>query len=169
MKKNGIVLLIWALIILMLPIYAMAADLPPDGEYTIEVDLAGGAGKATVESPAALTVEGGVMWARIVWSSPYYDFMLVDGEYYYPVNTEGNSVFEIPVSALDTDIACSAETLAMSEPHVIDYTLRFDSATLKSAAVGNTAIVIIAVVTAAAAAAVVIVGMRSRAKKKKGI
>ena len=57
--------------------------------------------------------------------------MIVDGEQYLPVNTSGNSTFEIPVSALDADIAVQAETTAMSEPHMIDYTLRFDSGSLK--------------------------------------
>ncbi len=51
---------------------------------------------------------------------------------YDPVNTEGNSTFEIPVE-LDKDIAVSALTTAMSEPHLIDYTLRFDGASLKKA------------------------------------
>ena len=61
---------------------------------------------------------------------PYYEYMLVDGITYYPVNTEGNSAFEIPV-LLDEDMVVSAQTVAMSEPHEIDYTLRFDSATMK--------------------------------------
>ena len=50
----------------------------------------------------ALTVAEGKMTATIVWSSPNYDYMIVDGEKYLPTNTEGNSTFEIPVSALDT-------------------------------------------------------------------
>ncbi|WP_126513827.1 hypothetical protein [Slackia heliotrinireducens] len=70
------------------------------------------------------------MTATIVWSSPNYDLMIVDGTEYYPVNTSGNSVFEIPVSALDEDLAVQAETTAMSQPHLIDYTLRFDSDSL---------------------------------------
>ena len=69
--------------------------------------LEGGSGRATVESPAALTVADGIMTATIVWSSPNYDYMLVDGEKYLPVNTEGNSTFEIPVAALDTALAAS--------------------------------------------------------------
>ena len=46
--------------------------------------LEGGSGRATVESPAALTVADGIMTATIVWSSPNYDYMLVDGEKYLP-------------------------------------------------------------------------------------
>ena len=101
-----------------------------DGTYTCDVTLEGGSGRATVESPAALTVADGRMTATIVWSSPNYDYMLVDGEKYLPVNTEGNSVFEIPVAALDTALAVTADTTAMSTPHEIEYTLTFDSASL---------------------------------------
>ena len=109
---------------------AAAADLT-DGDYQIEVTLQGGSGKASVESPAKLMVEGGKMTAVIVWSSPYYDQMIVDGEQYLPVPRAGNSTFQIPVSALDVDLAIQAETTAMSEPHMIDYTLHFDSSTIK--------------------------------------
>ena len=91
------------------------------------------AAAAAVESPAALTVADGIMTATIVWSSPNYDYMLVDGEKYLPVNTDGNSTFEIPVAALDTALAVTADTVAMSTPHEIDYTLTFDSATLAAA------------------------------------
>ena len=104
---------------------------PADGTYTCEVTLEGGSGRATVESPAALTVAGGKMTATIVWSSPNYDYMLVDGEKYLPTNTEGNSTFEIPVAALDTALDVTADTVAMSTPHEIEYTLTFDSASLK--------------------------------------
>ena len=107
--------------------------LPEDGSYTCAVTLTGGSGRSTVESPAALTVADGAMTAVIVWSSPNYDYMLVDGEKYLPTNTEGNSTFEIPVAALDTALAVTADTVAMSTPHEIDYTLTFDSATLAAA------------------------------------
>lgn len=109
---------------------AAAVEIPADGSYTCAVTLEGGSGRATVESPAALTVADGTMTATIVWSSPNYDYMLVDGEKYLPVNTDGNSTFEIPVAALDTALAVTADTVAMSTPHEIDYTLTFDSATL---------------------------------------
>ena len=110
-----------------------AAEAPADGSYTCAVTLEGGSGRATVESPAALTVADGTLTATIVWSSPNYDYMLIDGEKYLPINTEGNSIFEIPVAALDTALAVTADTVAMSTPHEIDYTLTFDSATLAAA------------------------------------
>lgn len=110
-----------------------AAEAPADGSYTCAVTLEGGSGRATVESPATLTVADGAMTATIVWSSPNYDYMLIDGEKYLPINTEGNSTFEIPVAALDTALAVTADTVAMSTPHEIDYTLTFASATLAAA------------------------------------
>ena len=102
-----------------------ASETPADGEYSVNVTLEGGSGRATVESPAALTVADGKMTAVILWSSPNYDYMIVDGEKYLPTNTEGNSTFEIPVSALDTPLAVTADTVAMSTPHEIEYTLTF--------------------------------------------
>ncbi|MCB7512982.1 MAG: hypothetical protein MR004_06635 [Clostridiales bacterium] len=101
-----------------------------DGTYTIEVTLAGGSGRASVDSPAQLTVNQGEMQAQIIWSSPYYDYMEVDGKGYAPLNEGGNSMFSIAVPALDEEIAVSAETVAMSTPHTIEYTMQFDSATL---------------------------------------
>ncbi len=129
MKK----LLVFPLILLLLALSACApADgTPRDGQYTVEVTLSGGSGRATVESPAELTVADGAATAVIVWSSPNYDYMLIGGTKYEPVNTGGNSTFEIPV-VLDEDMPAVADTTAMSTPHEIDYTLRFDSATLKS-------------------------------------
>ena len=102
-----------------------AAEAPADGTYTCDVTLEGGSGRATVESPAALTVADGRMTATIVWSSPNYDYMLVDGEKYLPTNTEGNSTFEIPVTALDTPLDVVGDTVAMSTPHEIEYALTF--------------------------------------------
>ena len=112
---------------------AAAAEVPADGTYTCAITLEGGSGRATVDSPAALTVVDGAMTATIVWSSPNYDYMLIDGEKYLPTNTEGNSTFEIPVAALDTALAVTADTVAMSTPHEIEYTLTFDSTTLAAA------------------------------------
>ena len=110
---------------------AADAEVPADGSYTCEVTLEGGSGRATVESPAALTVADGKMSATLVWSSPNYDYMIVDGKKYLPTNTEGNSTFEIPVSALDTALTVTADTVAMSTPHEIEYTLTFAADSLK--------------------------------------
>ena len=104
-----------------------------DGVYTADVTLTGGTGKSTVESPAQVTVSGDEVTASVIWSSPNYDYMIVDGEKYEMVNTEGNSVFEIPVAAFDTELPVIADTVAMSTPHEIEYTLNFDSSSLEKA------------------------------------
>jgi hypothetical protein len=102
-----------------------------DGEYTVEVSLSGGSGKASVESPAQLRVEDGKCTAAIVWSSPNYDFMLTNqGERLERTNSEGNSAFDVPVTVFDAPMSVQADTTAMSQPHLIDYTLTFDSATI---------------------------------------
>ena len=102
-----------------------------DGEHTIEVALEGGTGRATVDSPALIRKSGDEVIAVITWSSPYYDYMIVDGQKYEPVNTDGNSVFEIPVGSFDIPLEVIADTTAMSEPHEIEYTLKFDSSSIK--------------------------------------
>ncbi len=104
-----------------------------DGTYSIEVSLLGGTGKASIESPTTLTIEGDTMTARIVWSSSHYDYMLVDDTRYEPLEGEDTSVFEIPVKALDEDLEVVADTTAMSVPHEITYVLHFDSSTMKVA------------------------------------
>ena len=108
-----------------------AAPALEDGVYTCCVTLEGGSGKATVESPTALRVENGAVFATIVWSSSNYDYMKVDDQKYGPLNTDGNSTFEIPVSSFDAPMTVVADTVAMSTPHEITYTLTFDSSSIQ--------------------------------------
>ena len=103
---------------------------PADGIYRAAVTLTGGSGRATVESPARITVKEGKVTATLVWSSANYDYMLVNGDRYEPEILDGHSVFEIPV-ALDCDLTVTADTVAMSTPHEIEYILHFESAGLK--------------------------------------
>lgn len=104
-----------------------------DGTYTMELTLEGGSGKAQVLSPATIVVSQGAVTASVQWSSPNYDYMIVDGVKYLPVNTEGNSVFEIPVRIFDEPIDVVGDTVAMSTPHEIAYTLTFYSDTMQMA------------------------------------
>lgn len=101
-----------------------------DGDYTVDVKLEGGSGKASVETPTKMTVKDGTAYAEIIWSSSSYDYMRVDDSKFEPINTEGNSVFEIPVKCFDFKMAVKADTTAMSTPHEIDYTLFFDSSSI---------------------------------------
>jgi len=102
-----------------------------DGDYKMEVSLAGGSGKTKILSPAPVMVSGKTGIASIQWSSSSYDYMIVNGEKYLPVNKEGNSIFEIPILVLDQEMAVIANTTAMNKPHEIEYTLTFHSETLK--------------------------------------
>lgn len=102
-----------------------------DGEYTVAVQLEGGSGKASVQSPAKLTVAGGKATAELIWSSNKYDYMRIGEEKYLPTDTAEFSVFEIPVPSFDKKLKIAADTTAMSTPHEIEYTLYFDSSTIR--------------------------------------
>ena len=108
-----------------------------DGSYTIELTMEGGSGRASIQSPAQLAVADGAATATLEWSSPNYDYMLVNGEKYLQVNTEGNSVFEVPVEALDAPLTMIGDTVAMSTPHEVEYTVTFHSETLESTESGK--------------------------------
>ena len=78
-------------------------------------------------------MEDGKALATIIWGSSNYDYMIVDGEKFQNESEEGrNSVFTIPVTALDDKIEVIADTLAMGAPHEIDYTLTFYEASIGS-------------------------------------
>ncbi len=101
-----------------------------DGTYSMEITFEGGSGKAQILSPVKVTVTGTKAMATVQWSSPNYDYMLVNGEKYLPVNTTGDSVFEIPVMNFDEPMEVIGDTVAMSKPHEIEYTLTFHSDTV---------------------------------------
>lgn len=81
------IMLLLLTMLLLCPIQVLAAggenavktDLE-DGEYSIQVELEGGSGKASVSSPTLMLVKEGKMYARLQWSSSNYDYMIVDGE-----------------------------------------------------------------------------------------
>ena len=102
-----------------------------DGEYLVDVTLTGGSGKASVDSPAYMRVEGGEATVSLVWSSPNYDYMVVGGEKYLPVNTDGNAQFDIPVKAFNYRMPVTADTTAMSTPHEIAYHITLDGDSIK--------------------------------------
>ena len=103
-----------------------------DGNYTVDLTFEGGSGKAEILSPATITVSGETMTATVQWNSPNYDYMIVNGEKYLPVNTEGDSVFEIPITAFDEPVPVIGDTVAMSKPHEVEYTITFHSDTRKA-------------------------------------
>ena len=79
-------------------------SVPEDGEYTVEVTLEGGSGKATVDSQAKVTVKDGVAYATITWSSTHYDYMIVNGEKYLNENEGGNSIFTFPIDGIPCEM-----------------------------------------------------------------
>lgn len=89
--------------------------------------LSGGTGKATIESPAQIIEKDGKLYATIIWSSKNYDYMVVDGEKYLNEAKEGeNSTFTIPIPGLGQEFEVIGDTVAMSKPHEIEYTLLFE-------------------------------------------
>ncbi len=103
-----------------------------DGSYSVEITFEGGSGKSRILSPVTLTVAEGKMTAALQWNSPNYDYMIVGGEKYLPVNSEGDSLFEIPVSSLEEAMQVIGDTVAMSKPHEVEYTITFLPETLKN-------------------------------------
>ena len=111
---------------------ALPIDLP-DGEYSIEVSLAGGSGRASVTTPTWMIVQEGRAYARLLWSSPYYDYMILDGKKYLNETTDGgSSSFTIPITAMGAPMEVIADTTAMGDPVEIDYTLTFYEDTIGS-------------------------------------
>ena len=102
-----------------------------DGVYEVDVTLSGGSGRASVDSPAVLIVKDSEATARIVWSSKNYDYMKVGEEKYDQIDGEENSAFEIPVNGFDYNMPVIADTVAMSQPYEIEYTLNFASDSVK--------------------------------------
>ena len=128
MKKHIAVFL--GLLILAIAVSGCGQKEITDGVYTADVVLTGGSGRASVESPAKVVIADGKITATVIWSSPFYEYMMVGETRYDPIQQEGNATFEIPI-VLDEDMSVSALTVAMSEPHLVEYTLRFDSKSLK--------------------------------------
>lgn len=110
------------------PVTASEAGLT-DGVYTMEVTMTGGTGRAAVLSPVRVEIENGQAFATIVWSSSNYDYMVVDGQRCDALSMEGGSTFRIPVGGFNGHLPVTADTIAMSTPHEISYTLFFDAAT----------------------------------------
>ena len=102
-----------------------------DGDYLVDVSLSGGSGRAKLASPAELHVENGACTATLVWGSKNYDYMRIGETRYLPLPNRETSTFEIPVEIFDHNVAVIADTVAMSEPHEIEYRLLFSSESLQ--------------------------------------
>lgn len=112
-----------------------------DGTYVPSFGFTGGTGKVTISCPK-LVVRNGKGTATLVFSSTKYTYVLVNGVKYYNENPGGKGTFTIPVNVNSTTVV-SAETTAMSEAHLIDYTLYIyvdgqDVSNIRPSASGNT-------------------------------
>lgn len=97
------------------------------GEYAIPATLEGGSGRASVVSPVSVVVDAGGYSITLEMSSPYYDYMIVDGKRYEPVVSEGAAIFKPTLSSLPETLPLVADSTAMSRPHEIEYRLVFDA------------------------------------------
>ena len=130
MRKKTLCAALAILLLLLCAACGQKTKALSDGTYRIEATLTGGTGKAKIASPVALTVKDGQVTATLVWSSANYDYMKVDGVRYDAVIEDGHSVFTVPVASLGEPFPVVADTVAMSTPHEIEYTITFDAATL---------------------------------------
>jgi hypothetical protein len=133
-----------------------------DGTYKVKVVLEGGSGKSTIISPATIKVKNGQATAVIEWSSSNYDYMKIGSKTYNMVNTEGNSTFELPVTAWDKGVAIIGNTTAMSKPHEVQYTLMFVSDSVEKQGNNIAVVVIVAAVVVVLATAGIIIAKRKK-------
>lgn len=106
--------------------YADVAN--PDFETATEVyiTLEGGTGKATIKSPAQIIRDNGQTLVKFIWTSKNYDYMRLGDKKYLNENEGGESTFTIEVEDLSKPLEIVADTVAMSKPHEIEYTVYFD-------------------------------------------
>ncbi len=142
-----------------------------DGEYSIEVNMAGGSGRASVSSPTWLTVRDGGAYATLLWSSTYYDYIILGGKKYLNQTTDGgNSTFEIPIPVMNEAFPIIADTTAMGDPVEIRYELTFyedtigDKGSIPQVAAGN--VLIIAVIILGAGGVLNMLIKKKWAKRK---
>ncbi|MBR6159345.1 MAG: ABC transporter substrate-binding protein [Lachnospiraceae bacterium] len=93
----------------------------------VDITMEGGTGRAHIESPVEVTKTSGALYAKLVWSSSNYDYVIVDGVRYDNENPGGPSTFTVPVKTLDEPLKITGDTVAMSTPHEIDYTVYWNT------------------------------------------
>lgn len=105
----------------------------PDGEYSIEVNMVGGSGRASISSPTWMYVKDGKAYAKLLWSSAHYDYMIIGDKKFLNETTDGgNSTFTIPIVMMDEAFPVIADTTAMGDPVEIRYEMTFYSMTVGS-------------------------------------
>ena len=103
--------------------------------YLIDITFEGGTGKAHIESPVEVTSVDGNLSAVFVWSSENYDYMIVDGIRYDNENPGGPSTFTVSIDNITEPLNVIGDTVAMSTPHEIEYTIIWGKKTVTSSEV----------------------------------
>jgi hypothetical protein len=163
-------ILILAAVLLMITGTIFSGDLQvfaddeyADGTYPVEFTFEGGTGKGGVEAVEAELAGGEVKTLVITMTSPNYDYCIYYGEQYINSSKEGNSVFTVPY--VEESFLLTADTVAMSQPHEIDYTVTLNMDSLwKAAEKGGVSLPLIAGI---AIVVVVIVFFAVRAFRKR--
>ncbi|WP_026510429.1 ABC transporter substrate-binding protein [Butyrivibrio sp. LC3010] len=91
--------------------------------YFVDISFEGGTGKAYIKSPVEITDNNGKLSAKFVWSSSNYDYMIVNGQKYENENNGGESTFTVDIDNIDEPLTVIGDTVAMSVPHEIEYTI----------------------------------------------
>ena len=94
-----------------------------DSSRRVYITMEGGSGRAYIESPVTVTTREQKSYATLVWSSENYDYVIVDGVRYDNENPGGKSTFTVPVDDFDRPLKLTGDTVAMSKPHEIEYTI----------------------------------------------
>lgn len=98
-----------------------------DGSYKADdFSFEGGTGKTKLTCEG-ITVKNGKTYATIKFSSDKFTKLVADGIEYQPISNDGGSFFEIPAT-LNKDMTITGTTMAMTEPHDIEYTIHITKA-----------------------------------------
>lgn len=91
-----------------------------NGEYKVKILLAGGSGKAKINS-ALLKVLDNQSTLTIEWHSPNYDYIIVDDIKYLNQSIGKNSTFSFPIKNMNKAFKVIGNTTAMGVSHQIEY------------------------------------------------
>ncbi|MBR2571895.1 MAG: hypothetical protein IKE30_07180 [Clostridia bacterium] len=97
-----------------------------DGTYTCDVRLEG-AGRASLASPAVVTVQDGKCSARIVFSTSKIDYVIVDGQRFEPAGNENGAAFTVPVAVFDRKLPITVDSTAITPSVEVAYSMTFDA------------------------------------------
>jgi len=125
--RRALALLLLLALLLAGAVAALAEEAPlaegaalPDGEYVPDgFDFSGGTGKVKISCPRVVVTDGAAT-ATLVFSSPNYPKVTVDGAEYAAAHDGDSSIFEVP-AAINADMTVVGTTTAMSQPHDVEY------------------------------------------------